>query len=86
MHRVRSGDTLGGIALRYNSSIQAIKKANRMRGFFLRIGQENETPELQSVSIVATGYGVATRNLGAQSTPQQRHNTIALGCAIPPKN
>ncbi|MCY1078320.1 penicillin-insensitive murein endopeptidase [Archangium lansingense] len=44
MHRVRSGDTVGGIALRYNSSIQSIKKANRMRGYFLRIGQVLAVP------------------------------------------
>jgi len=39
MHRVRSGNTLGGIALKYGTSINAIKKANRMRGVFLSIGQ-----------------------------------------------
>ena len=39
MHRVRSGNTLGGIAVKYGSSINAIKKANRMRGVFLSIGQ-----------------------------------------------
>ncbi|HYO55285.1 penicillin-insensitive murein endopeptidase [Archangium sp.] len=43
-HRVRSGDTLGGIALRYGSSIQGIQKANRMRGVFLRIGQVLAVP------------------------------------------
>ncbi|WNG22164.1 LysM peptidoglycan-binding domain-containing protein [Cystobacter fuscus] len=44
MHRVRSGDTLGGIALRYGSGVQAIKKASRMRGTFLRIGQVLAVP------------------------------------------
>ena len=34
---------------------------------FLRIGEENERDELKSVSIVASGYGVAGRNLGAVS-------------------
>jgi heat-inducible transcriptional repressor len=34
---------------------------------FLRIGAENEAPELRSVSIVASGYGLARRNLGAVS-------------------
>ncbi|MBJ6762996.1 penicillin-insensitive murein endopeptidase [Myxococcaceae bacterium JPH2] len=38
-HRVRSGDTLGALALRYNSSVAGIKKASRMRNTFLRIGQ-----------------------------------------------
>jgi heat-inducible transcriptional repressor len=34
---------------------------------FLRIGVENETRELQSVSIVASSYGLPARNLGAVS-------------------
>jgi heat-inducible transcriptional repressor len=34
---------------------------------FLRIGHENERRELQSLSIVASGYGLPTRNLGAVS-------------------
>ncbi|QRO02688.1 penicillin-insensitive murein endopeptidase [Archangium violaceum] len=44
MHRVRSGDTLGAIALRYNSGVERIKKANRMRGTFLRLGQVLAVP------------------------------------------
>jgi heat-inducible transcriptional repressor len=34
---------------------------------YLRIGSENPTPELQSVSLVAANYGLARRNLGAVS-------------------
>jgi heat-inducible transcriptional repressor len=34
---------------------------------YLRIGRENPTPELRSVSIVAANYGLARRNLGAVS-------------------
>lgn len=34
---------------------------------FLRIGRENERRELQSVSVVASGYGVPARNLGTVS-------------------
>ena len=34
---------------------------------YLRIGHENPTPELRSVSMVAANYGVARRNLGAVS-------------------
>ncbi len=34
---------------------------------YLRIGQENPTPELQSLSLVAANYGLARRNLGAVS-------------------
>ena len=34
---------------------------------YLRIGTENDAPELQSLSVVAANYGIATRNLGAVS-------------------
>jgi len=34
---------------------------------FLRIGEENETRELKSLSIIASGYGVPARALGAVS-------------------
>jgi heat-inducible transcriptional repressor len=34
---------------------------------YLRIGEENVTPELRSVSVVAANYGVPARNLGAVS-------------------
>ncbi|GAC1316347.1 MAG: heat-inducible transcriptional repressor HrcA [Thermoleophilaceae bacterium] len=34
---------------------------------YLRIGAENETPELRSMSVVAANYGLASRNLGAVS-------------------
>ncbi|GEN10141.1 Penicillin-insensitive murein endopeptidase [Myxococcus fulvus] len=43
-HRIRSGDTLGGIALRYNSSVALIRKANRMKNNFLRAGQRLAVP------------------------------------------
>ncbi|ATB33836.1 penicillin-insensitive murein endopeptidase [Melittangium boletus] len=44
MHRVRSGDTLGAIALKYGSGVTAIQKASRMRGTFLRLGQVLTVP------------------------------------------
>ncbi len=44
MYRVRSGDTLGAIAMRYNSTVTAIRNANRIRGTLLRIGQVLSVP------------------------------------------
>lgn len=44
MHRVRSGDTLGAIAMRYNSTVSAIRNTNRLRGTLLRIGQVLSVP------------------------------------------
>ncbi|HWK72775.1 MAG TPA: LysM peptidoglycan-binding domain-containing protein [Povalibacter sp.] len=39
-HRVRSGDTLGGIAHRYGVSVAALKQANRIRGTVIHPGQD----------------------------------------------
>jgi len=36
-------------------------------GVFVRIGQENEIPQMRSLAVVASGYGVARRKLGAVS-------------------
>lgn len=44
-HTVRRGDTLGGIAQRYGCTISEIKKANRIRGTMIRIGQKLEIPD-----------------------------------------
>jgi len=44
-----------------------LRSALSERRMFLRIGHENETPELHSLSVVASGYGPAGRNLGAVS-------------------
>ncbi|ATB46669.1 penicillin-insensitive murein endopeptidase [Corallococcus macrosporus] len=43
-HRIRSGDTLGGIALKYGSTVAMIKKANRMKSNFLRAGNRLSVP------------------------------------------
>jgi murein endopeptidase len=44
MHRVRSGDTLGAIAMRYNSTVSAIRNANRVRSSLLSIDQVLSVP------------------------------------------
>lgn len=44
MVRVKNGDTLGAIAMKYGSSVSAIQKANRMRNTFLRIAQVLRVP------------------------------------------
>ena len=38
-HRVKKGDTLGGIAVRYGSSVTKLKMVNRLTSSFLRVGQ-----------------------------------------------
>jgi murein endopeptidase len=38
MHRVKSGDTLGHIALKYGTTVAAIRQANHLQRDFLRLG------------------------------------------------
>lgn len=44
LHRVKRGDTLGAIARRYGSSVEALRKANRISGSLLRISQVLKVP------------------------------------------
>jgi heat-inducible transcriptional repressor len=44
-----------------------LRSALEESSVYLRIGAENETPELHSVSVVAANYGLPRRNLGAVS-------------------
>jgi len=43
-HKVRRGDTLGGIAARYGSSVALLRKANRIKGSMLRLSQVLQVP------------------------------------------
>ena len=47
--------------------LSMLRSALEEPSVYLRIGAENETPELRSVSVVAANYGVPTRNLGTVS-------------------
>ena len=43
-HRVQPGETLGGIAAKYNVSISTIKRANNIKGSTIMSGQELDIP------------------------------------------
>ncbi|MBX5470199.1 MAG: heat-inducible transcription repressor HrcA [Thermoleophilaceae bacterium] len=47
--------------------LRLLKSALAEPRLYLRIGAENEAPELRSLSVVAANYGLPTRNLGAVS-------------------
>jgi heat-inducible transcriptional repressor len=47
--------------------LRMLRHAIEAPSIYLRIGHENEAPELQSLSVVATHYGLASRPLGAVS-------------------
>ena len=47
--------------------LSMLQEALEEQHVYLRIGEENEAPELRSVSVVAANYGLPMRNLGAVS-------------------
>ena len=69
-HRFQELSQLAGLmdALEQRVSLLSVlRESLDQPNLYLRIGAENELPELRSVSIVASGYGLARRNLGAVS-------------------
>ena len=47
--------------------LQVLRATLGDSGVYVRIGHENEIPEMRSLALVATSYGVAQRRLGAVS-------------------
>ncbi len=58
---------LVGLLERRVSLLQVLRSALGEPGVYVRIGHENEIPAMRSLALVATGYGVAQRKLGAVS-------------------
>jgi heat-inducible transcriptional repressor len=58
---------LVGLLERRVSLLHVLRSALGQQGIFVRIGNENEIPAMRSLALVATGYGVAQRNVGAVS-------------------
>ncbi|GHA27238.1 lytic transglycosylase [Oceanisphaera arctica] len=57
-YQVRGGDSLGRIASRNGTSIEAIKQANNMRGSAIRVGQTLMLPRANGPVASSTGDGV----------------------------
>jgi len=69
-HRFQELPQLSGLldVLERRVALLAVMRASLSEpSVYLRIGSENPTPALRSVSMVAANYGVAARNLGAVS-------------------
>ena len=47
--------------------LRVLRAALGEQGVYVRIGHENEIPAMRSLGLVATGYGVGGRKLGAVS-------------------
>ena len=48
LHKVSGGETLSGIALRYQSTVAAIRRQNKLNGNSIRIGQQLVIPSIDS--------------------------------------
>jgi heat-inducible transcriptional repressor len=58
---------LVGLLERRVSLLRVLRTAIGERDVYVRIGRENEIPAMRSLALVATGYGLARRKLGAVS-------------------
>lgn len=79
IHTVRSGETLGGIAKKYKTSVTAIQSLNKMKGTTIHPGQKlyvSGTPP-KSNSAAATSASAATSS-GAPSGDKSTH-TVKKG-------
>jgi len=47
--------------------LEMLRRALGYRGVYVRIGAENDVPGMQSLAVVAAGYGLAQRKLGTVS-------------------
>ena len=56
-----------GLLERRVALLRVLRAALGEPGVYVRIGHENELPAMHSLAVVATGYGVASRRLGAVS-------------------
>jgi heat-inducible transcriptional repressor len=69
-HRFEELSQLGALleVLEHRRALLSVLRASLAEpSVYLRIGHENRTPALQSLSLVAANYGLARRNLGAVS-------------------
>jgi heat-inducible transcriptional repressor len=62
--------------------LEVLRRAISQRGMYVRIGAENDVPGLQTLSVVASGYGLAQRKLGTISLigPVRMDYAAAIDC------
>ena len=69
-HRMQELEQIGAImqVLEHRRALLSVLRESLSEpSVYLRIGSENEAPELRSMTMVAANYGLARRNLGAVS-------------------
>jgi LysM repeat protein len=76
-HRVQPGETLGGIAAKYNVSITTIKRANGIKGSTIMSGQELDIPYIANGSTYVAGSEVAYADTSATTVTTARATSQA---------
>lgn len=93
VHRVRRGDTLGHIAMRYDSTINLVRRANHMKGSFLRLGQTllvplrgpcTHCPQPPPVVVPPRRLGALVRDGGPPPTQAEVAAATAPGDPVTP--
>ncbi|MEM7008401.1 MAG: LysM peptidoglycan-binding domain-containing protein [Thermodesulfobacteriota bacterium] len=67
-YKVKSGDTLGGIAGRHRVSVSTIRRANGIKGSNIRAGQTLKIPQITSTTYASSGSkskGTKTKSNGS---------------------
>ncbi|HEV3095467.1 MAG TPA: heat-inducible transcriptional repressor HrcA [Solirubrobacteraceae bacterium] len=67
LHELSEINELMGLLERRAALLRVLRSAFGESGVYVRIGSENELPAMHSLALVAAGYGIARRPLGAVS-------------------
>lgn len=82
-YRVQPGDTLGGIAAKYNVSVTTIKRANRIQGSTIQSGEQLDIPYISNGSNYMAGsdetYAETSTTAAAPVTRTTSKYTVKSG-------
>jgi heat-inducible transcriptional repressor len=81
LHDLGEINELMGLLERRAALLQVLRSALGENDVYVRIGRENELPAMRSLALVAAGYGIAARKLGAVSVIGPVHMDYARAIA-----
>jgi membrane-bound lytic murein transglycosylase D len=83
-HRIRPGETIGGIAERYQTTVAVLREINQLRGSTVRAGEYLLIPHATQ-SLASYTQSVEARAQRQQSTPrngERREHVVAAGDSL----